>query len=729
MVMVMSALLPSKNGNIDIEKWLAKIEDRFDEADVNRIRATCAYIQSDFDNITPINVSCLDYGLETANILLNLHLDADSLIAAILYPALHYTELNLDDLAEQYSKSIIKVLTATSQMDSFGEAQRADVDGKQIDNYRRMLLAMVDDTRVVLIKLAERTVLMRHIKHLPITEQHAYSQRTLEVFAPLANRLGILEIKWELEDLSFHNLHPDDYKKIAKSLHERRVDREKFVTEFMAQLKTMLSKEGIKADISGRAKHIYSIYRKMQRKGVGYDEIYDAIALRILVDSIEDCYKALSIVHAEWKHVPHEFDDYVATPKANGYQSVHTVVTPAGRNVEIQIRTHEMHQANEMGSAAHWMYKEGGSSEVDYQNKITWLRQLLDWQREMVSTAEMPAAIAQGLTEDRVYVFTPDGSVISLPNGATPLDFAYYIHTSIGHKCRGAKVNDKMVPLTYQLKLGDRVDILTSKEENPSRDWLNPQQGYLQSSRAKAKIHSWFKKRDYEKNLTDGQTIFQRELKRLGLSGIDPEQFCQRFHLKNGSDVLAAIGSGDIRLPQITGALQERLKAEQIAEEPQDFIIKSKKKRKVPRGILVDGVDDLLTSIAHCCKPLPGENIIGYITLGRGISVHRKDCKDLKELAKQHPERIVEVSWGDVSNQHYAVDMVIEAHNRANLLRDITKLISEDSVNILGLNSYVDKQKSRSFINLSVELAGHEQYLSLQNRLQALADVVSIQRQ
>lgn len=730
MVMVASAVLPITDGSIDIDKWLITIESRFKAEDVNHIRSACAFVQSDFDSITtPIKLSCINYGLEIANILLNLALDAESLVAAILYPTLQHAEINITDIEEQFPQTVIKLLKGTLQMDSFGELQQADSAGSQLDNYRRMLLAMVDDTRIVLLKLAERNVFMRHINALNKTQRDYFSERTLDIFAPLANRLGILEIKWELEDLSFQCLQPKRYNSIANSLKESRIDRENVVTQFMGVLQKELKKENITANISGRAKHIYSIHRKMERKEVNYHEIYDAIALRILVDSIEECYQALSIVHSQWEHVPHEFDDYVATPKENGYQSIHTVVTPEGRNVEIQIRTQQMHADSELGGAAHWMYKEGGSTEDNYQNKIAWLRQLLDWQREMADISEIPADIVQGLTENRVYVFTPDGSVVSLPLGATPLDFAYYIHTEIGHKCRGAKINGKMVTLTYQLKLGDRVDILTGKEANPSRDWLNPQQGYLISPRAKAKVHSWFKKRDYEKNLAEGQSIFQRELKRFHLSGIDPVRLAKRFHLNNGNDVLAAIGAGDIRIPQLTGALQECILQESTQATPVEAVVKAKPKRTEPKGILVDGVTDVLTSVAHCCKPLPGEPIIGYITMGRGITVHREDCKTLLQLIQTHPEREVNVSWGDVSKQTYAVDLVLEAHNRPNLLRDLTKLISEEDINIYGLNSYVDQQNSQSIINISLAINGHEELTKIQSRLNNLDDIVSVKRQ
>jgi GTP pyrophosphokinase len=733
MVMVTSALLPLNDGNVDSSQWLHNIESTFTPDEVAQIRAACAFVQNDFEILaTPIKLTAINFGLEIANVLIKLELDYEAIIAALLYPVLQYSELTLGDLEEVFSRPICKLLKVTLQMDSFGELQNNTATGKEIDNYRRMLLSMVDDIRVVLLKLAERTVFMRHIDVLPKKQQQHISKRVMDVFAPLANRLGILELKWELEDLSFLRTSPTEYKHIAKSLNERRIDRERFVERFEDRLKELLVAEKIEAVISGRAKHIYSIWRKMERKDVGYEEIYDAIALRVLVNNVEDCYKTLSLVHREWQHVPAEFDDYVTTPKANGYQSIHTVaISTTGKNVEVQIRTHEMHEASEHGGAAHWVYKEGGG-EDGHQRKIHWLRQLLDWQREMAVASEIPEEIVNGLTENRIYVFAPDGRVVSLPKDSTPLDFAYYVHTEIGHKCRGAKINNKMVPLTTKLTLGDRIDILTGKEANPSRDWLNPQQGYLTSSRAKAKIHAWFKKRDFDKNLLDGQTIYQRELKRHHLSGIDAAEFTQRFHLKNSDEVLAAIGAGDIRMPQLNGALQEWIKKENSAKDELEPVPQFKpkaRKQKSPKGILVEGVGDMLTSIAHCCKALPGDPIIGYITLGRGISIHRDNCTNIKNEMQHHPERITKVSWGDVSKQNYVVDLVIEANNRSNLLRDATKIIGDENINIIGLNSYSDKHKDQSIINISLEISNQDELSRVQNRLTSIQDVVSIRRQ
>ena len=730
MVMVTSALLPNENGNMDIKKWLMNVEQRFTQTEIIPIREACTLVQNNYDNLqTPAKLNYINHGLEIANLLLSLKLDHESIVASILYPVLQYSDLTISDITEQFSKNITKLLKGALQMDTFSNLQSNITTTNHIDNYRRMLLAMVDDVRVVLLKLAERTVILRHPEVLPIQQQYL-SQQAMDIYAPLANRLGILELKWELEDLAFHVLQPEDYKTLAKQLNERRIDREQFITTFMQRLDKMLQHANVQTTITGRAKHIYSIYRKMRRKDVTYDEIYDAMALRVLVNNIEDCYTTLSIVHSQWSHVPHEFDDYIATPKPNGYKSIHTVViSPEGKNVEIQIRTQKMHEESELGVAAHWVYKEGGQ-EDNYQRKIAWLRQLLDWQREVVDSSAIPEDISQGINENRIYVFAPDGAVVSLPKGATPLDFAYYIHTEVGHKCRGAKVNDRMVPLTHLLKLGDTVDILTAKETNPSRDWLNPQLGYLISSRAKAKIHSWFKKRDYEQNLQDGQTIFQRELKRFNLTGIDVNMLSARFYLNNGNDVLAAIGCGDIRIPQLTGALQDLLNQQTSSEEQLPTIIKTTKHHlKIPKGILVDGVDDLLTSIGHCCKPLPGEAIVGYITIGRGITIHRANCTNITQVQQRHPERITSASWGDVSKQNYAVDLLLEAHNRSDLLRDITRIISDENITIIGLNSYNDKRHNLTIVNVSLEITGQEQLNLIQNRLKNIEDIISLERQ
>lgn len=732
MVMAKSALTSTKNGTIDLDQWLADIEARFTVEDVAKIRHAAALVQSNCEHIqSKTGQDMLSYGIELANLLLTINLDKDCMIAALLYPALQHTDLTIDDLSEQFPATISKLLRGTLEMDSFDQTLGQSIGTKQIDNYRRMLLAMVDDMRIVLLKLAERILVLRHLEILAHAEQLKIAQQIVDIYAPLANRLGIFEFKWELEDLSFRALHPTPYKAIAKQLNERRIARENFVSHFKTQLADLLATEHLMAEIAGRAKHIYSIHRKMKSKDIAFAEVTDTIAVRILVTTIDECYAALAIVHNHWSHQHAKFIDYIAHPKVNGYQSIHTVIQDTdGRNIEVQIRTHAMHEKNELGGAAHWVYKEG-AQEMHYQRKIAWLRQLLDWQRELASNAEIPAEMAQGMNEDRIYVFSPSGEVVSLPKAATPLDYAYYIHSEIGHKCRGAKINGRMVPLTHELQTGEQVEILTVKSGTPSRDWLNPHLGYLSTTRAKAKVHAWFKKRDYDQNVIEGQAILQRELKRLNVNTVDAAALAPHFHLQSTNDLLAALGNGDIRMPQLTGAIQDLLQK----EKPTDVIPPIKKseprknKRQAQTPIMVSGMDNLLTHIAHCCKPIPGEPIGGYITLGRGITVHRLDCSNFRTNQAEQTDRVVDVSWGNVTEQRYTVDLTLEATPRHDLLRDLTKVISEINLNIMQLNSYVNENQNSMIINLSVEITGREQLTQLQAKLTHIKGVSTIRRQ
>lgn len=730
MVMVHSAFLPMQNGQMDDQQWLDEIESRFSAEAFARIQQACRFVQNNSDDNNIVKTHCQVLGLQIANLLLDLRLDADAIVTCILYPMLQYNELELDDIRDDYSQATMELLSGCLQMDEFSDLLIKHDSHHQLDNYRRMLLSMIDDVRIVVIKLAERAVFLRYIDKLEPTKRVEMAKQAKDIFASLANRLSILELKWEIEDSTFRVLEPESYKLVANAMNERRVEREQFVADFQQQFSQLLDAQRLTYTLYGRAKHIYSIYKKMQRKGVDYDEIYDAIAFRVLVDNITDCYTALSVIHSQWAHVPSEFDDYIATPKGNGYQSIHTVaiVGDKKRHVEIQIRTHQMHEDNEFGVAAHWLYKEGGGSEASYQRKITWLRQLLDWQREVAGAGEIPDELAQGIREDRIYVFTPTDEVVSMPVGATPLDFAYYVHTQVGHRCRGARVNHKMVPLKHQLQLGDRVEILTSKEANPSRDWLNAQQGYLHTTRARSKVHAWFRKRDYQQNVAGGQAIFHRELKRFNLQNISPKQLTKRFHVTTGDDVLAAIGCGDIRLPQLTGAFQELLNQKSSDSVDAIALIQMPKRHIADDDILVAGVENLLTHIANCCSPLPGEAIKGFVTVGGGVSVHKAECKNVLHTEQQHPERFVDVSWGKVNKQHYAATLLIEAHKTRGLLRDITRIISEHDVHLLGLNSYVDNSRQMDVINVDLEIKSTDELQQLQNRLQTIADIITIAR-
>ncbi len=674
MVMVVSATMPLKEeGVIDLEAWLDRLAPHYPEEAIFKIRAACVLIQHESEvTVLPIDISLLHFSLSLANLLIQLDLDVDTIIAAILYPALQYTELTVEDVSEHFSKTVLKLLKGTLEMDSVDSWHGRKSRGKYLDNYRRMLLAMVDDIRVVLIKLVERTVYIRYIHLLDDEIKHDMARHIMDIYAPLANRLGILEIKWELEDAAFRTLQPVAYKKIAHQLGETRIERETFLEAFKSTIKNLIATSGIKAEVAGRIKHIYSIHKKIQRKSFSFDDVYDITAIRILVDTVDQCYNSLSIINEHYEHLPEAFDDYIATPKSNGYQSIHTVVLSGAKNkkVEVQIRTHDMHEKNERGMAAHWMYKEG-AYELSYQRKIAWLRQLLDWQRELAGTSEVPPEIAQGIQEDRIYVFTPMGEVISLPKGATPLDFAYHVHTSIGHRCRGAKVDGKLVPLTYTLEMGNRIEILTGKNQQPSRDWMSRHSGYLITPRARRKVHAWFKQQEEEKIIPEEKVVPVRELKPIPLS-----------------------------VP-----------------------------RKIKTDIIVAGMGDMLTHLAYCCKPIPGEPIKGYTTIGRGVTIHREQCVAFLRDIEEHPERMIDAEWGNVATQNYIVDLIIEAEQRSDLLRDLTRELNDLGINVIGLNSHRHMHGNVLVVAVTVEIKGKEQFALLNNKLMQIKGIYSVRRQ
>ncbi len=589
-----------EGGEIDLPAWLDHLVflRKGRESDAVSQAAFLAQVTGS-TQATPQGDSCLHQGLVMADHLAELGLDDESIIAGLLFPVVHYAQVSLDDVEEQFGKGVRKLINGTEQMDaihiSHGRLMQSAMLTSSIDNLRKMLLAMVDDVRVVLIKLVERLAVLRHIAILGDRERRRVAQETMDIYAPLANRLGVGQLKWQLEDFAFRYLEPEHYQEISDSLQMRREERENFVKEVREELEKALAAEGITHyELTGRAKHIYSIARKMERKKVGIDEIYDVTALRLLVPTVEDCYKILSAVHAKWHHIPKEFDDYINKPKVNGYRSIHTaIIGPGGRNVEIQIRTYDMHQESELGVAAHWMYKEGSkSAKAGYDAKIAWLRHLIEWQKEIVEVGEQEQEAYTHIFDDRVYVFTPNGDVLDFPKGSTPLDFAYSIHTDIGHRCRGAKVNSHMVPLNYQLQMGDKVEILTGKEPHPSRDWLLASRGYLMTPRAKAKVHHWFRVLDYEQN-----------------------------------------------------------KEEEAEVHPTPHVVHERKPKPlkispIKTKIEIMGVNNLLTHLAGCCQPVPGDSIIGYVTLGHGVSIHRRDCPNITEKDSINPDRLIEVKWG-----------------------------------------------------------------------------------
>jgi GTP pyrophosphokinase len=600
-------------------------------------------------------------------------------------------------------------------------AQRAP-DGAA-EGLRRLLLAIVRDLRVVFVLLARQLARMRAAASLPTDQAAALARLTRDIHAPLANRLGIWQLKWELEDLAFRFLQPDTYRRIAKLLDERRTAREDFIRESLAELQNALGAAGIRADLAGRPKHIYSIWKKMQRKSLDFSDLYDIRAVRVLVDNITDCYAALGVVHARWPHLPGEFDDYIARPKANGYQSLHTAVLgPEGKTLEVQIRTHEMHRANELGVAAHWRYKEGGSSDAEFEAKIAWMRKLLEPRGE--DDNALAADLHTELLEDRVYLLTPKGEVFDLARGATVLDFAYLIHTEVGHRCRGAKVNGRIVPLTFQPQSGDRVEILTTKIGEPSRDWLSPHHGYLNTARAKDKVRAWFRRIAHDANLAVGRSMFERELKRLALTAANVTRLPAHFHLQTHDELLIALALGEITPGQIARVLQEAAQPPAPASPPTVARLATLDQS----ALSIEGIGNLLTSLARCCQPLPGDPVRGFITRGRGVSVHRADCGSLARLARRDPDRVIEVSWGSAAVQAYEVDIELRGYDRKGLQKDVTGVISNASTHIIASSSRLFAPTGEVEMRFTLRVRDFEQLSTLLGKLLALPNVLDVRR-
>lgn len=692
----------------EIDSWLHNFSAFYNTNEASIIRQACALARlTGSDSATSNAQSCLQQGIYIAEILKELEVDEEAIAAGILYSSVRYADLNLEDVSEQVSPIVAKLISGVSKMESMQGLQtqtKHRPSHQAIDNLRKMLLAIVDDVRIVLIKLAERLAVLRHLSHLPEAEKHQEARITMEIYAPLANRLGIGHLKWELEDLSFRYLEPQTYLTISKALKSTRREREVYVKKMIHLLEKTATELGIeRVEVTGRAKHIYSIYRKMTRKNVNLDEIYDAIAFRILLPTVQDCYGVLGHIHSLWKPIPKEFDDYITQPKPNGYRSVHTAVYgPDNHPIEIQMRTFEMHHEAELGVAAHWAYKEGRTKLTGYEAKIAWLRQVMEWQKE-VSDEPTEKMLSQAF-EDRIYVFTPQGDVLELQQGATSLDFAYQIHSALGHRCRGAKVNGQIVPLTYALKTGECVELLTAKEGHPSRDWLNPHLGYLKTSRAKAKVLQWFRQQDAEQNQIEGHNAWDKEVRRLGLKHIDLNVLAHKFNFTRPEELFVAIGRGDVALASVTHFAQELIAP---SKEPEPFLPSWNKPTEQSNAeIEIQGVGNLLTHIANCCKPIPGDAVIGYVTVGHGVSVHRQDCSNILHVNETHKERLIQVSWGSQTQNQYIVDLVIRAYDRHGLIRDITQFLLNERISVVGLTCSTDKKDHTAQINVSIEIHG-----------------------
>lgn len=687
----------------------------------------------------------LGRGIEMVEILTSLSMDCDTLCAALLFPLANASVLNAEQIETHYGSSILSLVNGVLDMDAIRQLkaiQQESMASVQVDNVRRMLLAMVEDFRCVVIKLAERIAYLREMKDASEDERVLAAKESTNIYAPLANRLGIGQLKWELEDYCFRYLHPEEYKRIARLLHERRIDREQYIDTFVTQIDQRMGREGVRAEVYGRPKHIYSIWRKMQKKSLSFDELFDVRAVRIVAERLQDCYGALGIVHTLFRHLPDEFDDYVANPKPNGYQSIHTVVLgPQGKTVEVQIRTRQMHEDAELGVAAHWKYKEGsatpaGRGSAGHEGRIAWLRKLIAWQEEMADSGEMLEEVRSQVFDDRVYVYTPKGDVIDLPAGSTPLDFAYHIHSDIGHRCIGAKISGRIVPFTYHLQMGDQVEVITQKQPNPSRDWLNPHLGYITTSRGRAKVHAWFRKQDRAKNIIAGKQILDNELNQLNISVKEAESYLlPRYNMGSMEEILAAIGGGDIRQNQMVNFLQNKLYKPSAEEEDQKALEQLTQKsathspqRQSSGRVVVEGVGNLMHHIARCCQPIPGDDITGFITQGRGISIHCADCEQLAELMAHMPERIVDAVWGENYSSGYSLVLRVVANDRSGLLRDITTILANEKVNVLGVASRSDTRKQLATIDMDIEIYNQQALGRVISRLNQIPDIIDAKR-
>lgn len=732
MVYVESQLITEKLAtNEGVHQWLEHIGAVSNPADVELIRQSFIVAERAHKNqIRASGEPYVNHVVAVADILVNLHLDYESVAAAFLHDVVEDSDITLDEIRQQFGDSIADLVDGVTKMhaiDSQVDQYRHHNDQAQAESLRKLLLAMAKDVRVVLIKLADRLHNMRTLKFLSPEKQKRIAQETIDIYAPLANRLGIWQIKWELEDLSLRYIEPFEYKKIASYLDERRVDREQYIENIVKVVSNELNNVDIHALVTGRPKHIYSIWKKMKNKGLGFHNLYDVRAIRVIVDNVQQCYAALGVVHTLWQHIPNEFDDYIATPKENMYQSIHTaVIGPRGKSIEIQIRSQDMHDHAEWGVAAHWRYKEQSKNNADYDQKIVWLRQLLEWKEESNDADDFIDRFKSEVFQDRVYVLTPTGDVMDLPQTSTPLDFAYHVHTEVGNHCRGAKVDGHIVPLTYELKSGEQVEILTTKNGNPSRDWLNPQLGYLNSSRARSKARHWFKLQDFDDNNTHGHTVLDKELNRLGVRNVNHQSIATLFHYDNTDDFFAAIGRGDINSIQIANAVNRLTQSEQ--QEQRRTPVTRVRKKELAGDVTIQGVGNLLTHIGQCCKPVLGDAIIGFITQGRGVTIHKKDCRNILKMDDARRMRLISVEWLTHNETLYSVDISIDAIDRANLLRDIFAIFTHEKINVTASNTSSDKNRNTAKMVFSLEIADVNQLSLVLNRLLQLENVMDVKR-
>jgi GTP pyrophosphokinase len=718
----------------DTSAWLEALAQHFSAEDISVLRQACDFAAPLYaEQLDLTGVGLMQHALGATTILIDMHMDAETIAATILHAVPLYLPDWQETLLARFGSNIAGLVEGISRMEqiqALSEIEGAqhtdkknDDHAQQVESLRKMLLAMVQDIRVVLIKLAERTQTLRQLSGASPERQTQIAQECQGIFAPLANRLGVWQIKWELEDLSLRYLEPQRYKDVAKMLDERRVDREQYIVDVVAQLKSELSLAGIKGEVTGRPKHIYSIIKKMKSKQLDFNELYDVRAVRILVDDIKDCYTALGLIHHLWQPIPGEFDDYIARPKSNNYRSLHTaVIGPRGLALEVQIRTHEMHQHSELGVAAHWRYKEGGKSDAKFDEKIAWLRQILAWKDEVADNGDLLEQFKSELFQDKVYVLTPQGKVIDLPKGATPIDFAYALHTDLGHRTRGAKINGNIVPLNTKLQNGQRVEILTAKLGSPSRDWLNASLGYLQSASARAKVRHWFKYQHFDEHVTQGRAKLDKELHRAGVGAINQEKIAQKLQYQKLEDFLAAIGRGDVSEHQIALAIQEEVGPS--AQQPAPLA--TAKRHLVAKGqtkVVLEGIGNLHTNMAKCCKPIPPDGIVGYLTRDHGVTIHKATCGFITRLPEARHNRLLNAQWGGEQQMTTTVEIEIEAHDRQGLLRDITDLFAREKINATRANTMT--RNNLAMMQFSIEIMHREQLNRLLGLVQQITSVIT----
>ena len=708
--------------------WLEAYCENNPECDKSLIEKAYIWVEKKGDvDKNPFKPSPLQQGLTLLELTSAIQHDNPSLVAALLYPCVHYHAIDQHKISQSFGHDIAKLIHAILKLELMEVMHsQKQHNAQQVDKIRKMLLSIVDDIRIIPIKLMERLATMHYVKNSPRTTLIAIGKQIQDIYAPLANRLGYGDIKWQLEDFAFRFINPETYHDISKLINMRRKERDEYIINVKNRLEQLINDSHITHfEVNGRAKHIYSIYRKMKRKDIHFDELYDANAFRILVDEIQDCYKVLSIVHNEWPHIAKEFDDYIANPKPNGYRSIHTAVTgPNNINIEIQIRTYKIHQESEFGAASHWLYKEGKSVTQNYEDKINLLRELVQWQQEVNPQASHETDSVGNLFHDRIYVFTPNGDLIDLPEGATALDFAYHIHTDLGHCCKGAKINDKLTQLTRPLQTGDRVSILTHNHAQPSRDWLNPELGYIKSHRSRQKIQTWFRHHFYQDHLNKGQDIWDKSNRTDIINREQLSKCAHKMNFKSADDLLAALGANEVSLDSIIN----KIVGQPAQEVPAIKNIKPTSSTSHKSHVIMAGVNDLVCQLSRCCKPIVGDDIAGYITQSRGITVHKTNCNNLKHALQKNPERQIHVNWDDQASQQYKTDLDIRGNNRPGIIRDITAIATQLDIEIISMHTFVNEKNGMMNTKMTIEIPSKQALDKIITKLQQLPDISFVER-